>query len=161
MKPTIGLSDEQRQGVVTILNALLSDEYLLYTKTRNYHWNVFGPQFNDLHKFFEVHYEELEEVVDKVAERARALGGLAFGTMTEFVQHARLREHPQERPDARHMLANILGDHESLIRQLRTDAEICDEKFHDLGTNDFLIGLMERHEKMAWMFRSFLEGEHV
>jgi starvation-inducible DNA-binding protein len=161
MKPTIGLSDEQRQGVVTILNTLLSDEYLLYTKTRNYHWNVFGPQFNDLHKFFEIHYEEREEVVDEVAERARALGGLALGTMTEFVQQARLREHPQERPDARHMLANILGDHESLIRQLRTDAEVCDEKFRDLGTNDFLIGLMERHEKMAWMFRSFLEGEHV
>ena len=161
MKPAIGLSDEQRQGVVTILNTLLSDEYLLYTKTRNYHWNIFGPQFNDLHKFFEGHYEELEEVADAVAERARALGGFALGTMTEFVQRTRLREHPQEYPDARHMLSNLLTDHESLIRQLRADAETCDEKFHDLGTNDFLAGLMERHEKMAWMFRSFLEGEHV
>ena len=161
MKPTIGLSDGQREGVVAILNTLLSDEYVLYTKTRNYHWNVFGPQFNDLHKFFEGHYEELEEVVDEVAERARALGGFALGTMTEFVQRTRLREHPQEYPDARHMLSNLLTDHESLIRQLRADAETCDEKFHDLGTNDFLAGLMERHEKMAWMFRSFLEGEHV
>jgi starvation-inducible DNA-binding protein len=161
MKPAIGLSDEQRQGVVTILNTLLSDEYLLYTKTRNYHWNIFGPQFNDLHKFFEGHYEELEEVADAVAERARALGGFALGTMTEFVQRTRLQEHPQEYPDARHMLSNLLTDHESLMRQLRADAETCDEKFHDLGTNDFLAGLMERHEKMAWMFRSFLEGEHV
>ena len=161
MKPNIGLSDEQREGVVNILNALLSDEYLLYTKTRNYHWNVFGPQFNDLHKFLERQYEELEEVVDQVAERARSLGGFAFGTMTEFVQHTRLKEQPGQYPDARRMLSNLLADHESLIRQLRVDSQTCDERFHDLGTNDFLIGLMERHEKTAWMFRAFLEGEPV
>jgi len=146
MDPAIGLSADQREGVIAILNTLVADEYLLYTKARNYHWNVFGPQFNDLHKFF---------------EPARALGGFALGTMSEFIQHARLRERPAEHPDARHMLANLLADHEALIRQLRSDAEICDDKYHDLGTNDFLIGLMERHEKMAWMFRSFLEGEPV
>ena len=161
MKPNIGLSDEQCEGVVSILNALLSDEYLLYTKTRNYHWNVFGPQFNDLHKFLERQYEELEEVVDQVAERARSLGGFAFGTITEFVQHTRLKEQPGQYPEARRMLSNLLADHESLIRQLRVDSQTCDEKFHDLGTNDFLIGLMERHEKTAWMFRAFLEGEPV
>jgi starvation-inducible DNA-binding protein len=59
------------------------------------------------------------------------------------------------------MLSNLLADHETLIRQLRADAESCDEKYHDRGTNDFLTGLMERHEKMAWMFRSFLESEPV
>ena len=161
MKPTIGLSDGQREGVVAILNTLLSDEYVLYTKTRNYHWNVFGPQFNDLHKFLERQYEELEEVVDQVAERARSLGGFAFGTMTEFAQHTRLKEQPGQYPEARRMLSNLLADHESLIRQLRVDSQTCDEKFHDLGTNDFLIGLMEHHEKTAWMFRAFLEGEPV
>jgi starvation-inducible DNA-binding protein len=59
MHPNIGLLDEQREGVMAILNTLLADEYLLYTKTRNYHWNVVGPQFNDLHKFFEAQYNEL------------------------------------------------------------------------------------------------------
>jgi starvation-inducible DNA-binding protein len=79
MHPNIGLLDEQREGAVAILNTLLADEYLLYTKTRNYHWNVVGPQFNDLHKFFEAQYNELNEIVDDVAERSRALGGNAFG----------------------------------------------------------------------------------
>jgi starvation-inducible DNA-binding protein len=72
MHPNIGLLDEQREGVVAILNTLLADEYLLYTKTRNYHWNVVGPQFNDLHKFFEAQYNELNKIVDDVAERSRA-----------------------------------------------------------------------------------------
>ena len=74
MKPNIALGDEQRQGVVEILGRLLADEYLLYTKTRNYHWNVVGLQFHDLHKLFEAQYEELDDYVDDVAERIRAVG---------------------------------------------------------------------------------------
>ncbi len=161
MNPNIGLSEEQRVGVVKILNAVLSDEYSLYTKTRNYHWNVTGPQFNDLHKLFEEQYTELNEIVDDVAERARSIDGWAFGTMNEFSQHTRLKEHPGQYPKAREMIANLLGDHEAIIRQLRSDLETCADKYHDMGTNDFLTGLMEKHEKTAWMLRAFLQGESV
>jgi starvation-inducible DNA-binding protein len=161
MKTNIGLSEEQCGGVAKILNTLLSDEYLLYTKSRNYHWNVLGPQFNDLHKFFEEQYTELTEIVDDTAERARALGAWALGTLTEFSQQARLSEHPGQYPRAREMIANLLADHEAIIRQLRTDLETCAEKYHDMGTSDFLTGLMEKHEKMAWMLRAFLQAESV
>jgi len=157
MKPNIGINDAQRAAVVEILNTLLSDEYLLYTKTRNYHWNVVGPQFNDLHKFFEAQYEELNGIVDEVAERARTLGGNALGTLAEFTQHARLKEQPGQAPDAKGMLAALLADHEAVIRSLRTDAEVTMDKHKDAGTNDFLIGLMEKHEKMSWMLRAFQE----
>ena len=161
MKPDIDLSEQQREDVVKILNALLSDEYLLYTKTRNYHWNIVGPQFNDLHKFFEGQYEELDDMIDEVAERARSLDGWAFGTLAEFSQHARLKEEPEKYPPAREMIAALLADHEALIRQLRIDLEACAEKYHDAGTNDFLTGLMEKHEKMAWMLRAFLAAKSV
>lgn len=161
MKPNIDLSDEQREGVAKILNLLLSDEYLLYAKTRNYHWNVVGPQFNDLHKFFEEQYAEHNEIVDDVAERERSRGEWAFGTLTEFSRHTRLTEHPGKYPEVREMIGNVLADHEALVRQLRSDLETCAEKYHDMGTNDFLTGLMEKHEKMAWMLRAFLAGESV
>jgi len=75
VQPKISLSDKDREGVVQILSTFLADEYVLYTKTRNYHWNIVGPQFNDLHKFFEEQYERLNEIVDDVAERIRTLGG--------------------------------------------------------------------------------------
>src|SRR6266851_9501703 len=94
MKPNIGIADEPRQAVIGLLNTLLADEYLLYTKTRNYHWNVTGLQFNDLHKFFEAQYEALDDIVDEVAERARSLGGRAAGTLEEFRKGARLGEEP-------------------------------------------------------------------
>ncbi|MGH7326580.1 MAG: Dps family protein [Candidatus Rokuibacteriota bacterium] len=157
MKLNIGIPDPSRDALVTILNTLLADEYLLYTKTRNYHWNVTGPQFNDLHKFFEAQYEALNEVVDEVAERARTLGGRALGTLVEFAKVTRLRERPGEYPDARGMIADLLADHETLVRQLRGDLETA-AKHGDAGTNDFLTGLTEKHEKMAWMLRAFLEG---
>jgi starvation-inducible DNA-binding protein len=129
--------------------------------TRNYHWNVVGPQFNDLHTFFEAQYTALNTVVDDVAERARALDGNAIGTLAEFVEHARLTEHPGQYPPAREMLANLLADHETVIRQLRVDLETSANTYQDAGTNDFLTGLMEQPEKMAWMLRAFLAGAAV
>ncbi len=157
MRPDIGLTDPQRAGVIDILNTLLGDEYVLYTKTRNFHWNVVGPQFNDLHKFFEAQYEELNDVVDDVAERARALDGVAAGTLAEFTKLARLGEQPTKPLAARAMLAALLADHQAVIKSLRADLETCATKHGDAGTSDFLTGLMERHEKMAWMLRAFLE----
>ncbi len=160
-KINIGLSDEQRQGVLQILSRLVADEYVLYTKTRNYHWNVVGLQFNDLHKFLESQYEELDDIIDDVAERARQLGGNSVATLAEFLQLARLKEQPGEYPDARTMLDQLLADHQATIRVLRVDLDTCADQYHDIGTNDFLTGLMEKHEKMAWMLRAFLEGKLV
>lgn len=159
MQPNIGISDRNREAVVRILTVLLADEYVLYTKTRNYHWNVTGHQFHDLHKFFETQYEELDAIVDEVAERARSLGGRAAGTLAEFVKEARLEERPGEAPDARGMVANLLADHEAVVRSLREDLSACAEKLADAGTADFLTGLVERHEKTAWMLRACLEGK--
>jgi starvation-inducible DNA-binding protein len=158
MMPEIGLPEKDCAATAAILNRLLADEYVLYTKTRNYHWNVVGPQFNDLHKFFETQYAQLNRIVDEVAERARALGGRAIATLAEFARAARLKEHPGEYPDARRMLSNLLADHEALVRTLRSDADTVMEQHGDAGTNDFLVGLMEEHEKVAWMLRAFLEG---
>src|SRR5512145_3324614 len=140
MKPNLDIPDKSRTAVVTILNDLLSDEYVLYTKTRNYHWNVVGPQFNDLHKFFEGQYEALNEVVDDVAERARSLGGKALGTLAEFAQHTRLKEQPGKQPPALTMVANLQADHEAMVRTLRADLATVMEKHNDAGTSDFLTG---------------------
>jgi starvation-inducible DNA-binding protein len=157
-RTNIGLGEEQRAAVTQILNTLLADEYVLYTRTRNYHWNVVGPQFNDLHKFFEAQYEAINDIVDEVAERARSLGGRSAGTLAEFLKLARLKEEAGPSPDARGMIGALLADHEAIIRSLRQDLQTCADQHRDMGTSDFLTGLMEQHEKMAWMLRAFLEG---
>lgn len=149
----IGVAESHRRAVVGILHRLLADEYVLYTETRGCHWNVTGPTFHDLHKFFEAQYEELNTIVDDVAERIRALGGWSTATLAEFAKASRITERLLPAPRSEQMLRNLLADHEQVIRQLRQDAEACVEH-EDMGTNDFLIGLMEQHEKMAWMLRA-------
>jgi starvation-inducible DNA-binding protein len=153
----IGLSEDSLNGVVQILNNVLCDEYVLYTKTRNYHWNVVGPHFHDRHEFFQEQYEILDEIIDEVAERARQLNGRSLGTLQEFLDFARIKESPGEYPDDMRMISNLLADHERIIKTLRTNADECEDKYHDMGTNDFLISIMQKHEKMAWMLRAHLD----
>lgn len=152
-----GISKSSRQKAAQLLNALLADEYVLYTKTRNYHWNVAGPHFHELHKFFEAQYQQLDQSIDDIAERARALGADAVGTLTEFLRLTSLHEHPAECSDAHRMLTDLCADHETVIRSLRAGVDACAEQYRDAGTADFLTGLMEQHEKMAWMLRAQLK----
>ena len=155
MQPNIDLSPKALKEIAALLNTLLSDETVLYIKTLNFHWNVEGPNFSELHKFFEGQYEELSSIMDSVAERARALGQKALGSMQEFLDHTRLKE-SKSNLNAKAMIKDLLSDHEAIIKTLRKDLETCDTTYHDIGTNDFLTGLMEKHEKMAWMLRAFL-----
>jgi len=156
MKVNIGFKENQRRGVVELLAALLADEVTLYIKTRNFHWNVEGTDFGELHKFFEAQYEELDEIMDEVAERIRALGHYAPGSLGEFSKAARLKEAKGGKLPPKEMLATLLDDHETTVRTLRDGIEAVGAKHGDKGTEDFLTGLMEQHEKMAWMLRAYL-----
>jgi starvation-inducible DNA-binding protein len=158
-KINIGLTDEQRQGVINLLNQDLADSYLLLVKTKKYHWDVVGPQFRSLHELWEEHYEKLTINIDHLAERTRTLGGYPVGTMEGFLKIASLKEHAGEIPTATGMVCRLVEDHEQIIRNLRKHVDHCSEQFHDEGTADFLTTLMEVHEEMAWMLRSFIEGQ--
>lgn len=150
----IGLSTENRGNLVERLNTLLADEHLLYTKTRNYHWNVTGIHFSTLHALFEQQYDRLKLMADEVAERTRMLGGTAVGTLTQFLERTRLAENGNATPTAADMLANLVDDHEQIISNVRQDIEACANQFNDEGTADLLVGIMRSHEEMAWMLRA-------
>ncbi len=160
-KLNIGLSEEQRQGVTELLNRDLADAYLLLIKTKKYHWDVVGPQFRSLHELWEEHYQVLTENIDSLAERVRTLGGYPVGTAEGFLRLASIKEDTGNVPVATQMVANLVDNHEQVIRNLREHIDQCSDNFHDEGTADFLTGLMEQHEEMAWMLRSFIEGESI
>jgi starvation-inducible DNA-binding protein len=159
MSINIGLSDKERQGVVDILNTVLADAYLLLIKTKKYHWDVVGPQFRTLHELWEEHYEALTISIDAIAERVRMLNGYPLGTAEAFLKHATIKEHPGDLPSAQDMVQRLVVDHEQVIRNLRDGVDQTSEKFNDEGTSDFLTGLMQEHEEMAWMLRSFIDGQ--
>jgi len=155
--PNIGLDNEVRHSIVEILNKTLANEAILTSKTRSAHWNVRGPDFFKLHALFGVQYQVLNELSDEIAERTRMLGGFAIGSLTEFSKFAQIEEQPGVVPDVLHLLA----DHEACIRFLREDARKCTEEYEDEGTFDLMVNVMRRHEKMAWMLRSYIEPELI
>jgi starvation-inducible DNA-binding protein len=158
IKTDIGVKDDARKKIVETLNLRLSDEYVLYTKTRKYHWNVIGPRFHQLHEFFEEQYEILDEMIDEIAERTRQLGGKSLGTLDEFARNSSINEEPGQNPDAQTMISNLLNDHETVIKTLRKNADEAEE-LEDMVTNDFFLEAAQKHEKMAWMLRAHLEGK--
>jgi starvation-inducible DNA-binding protein len=150
-----GISRENSKKIANILNDDLADEYVLLTKTRNYHWNVEDSRFNDLHKFFEEQYELISASVDEIAERVRAVGGKTRATLKEFMNSSQIGEDVGSYPDADTMLGNLLSDHETIIKTLRKNIKECQD-LNDEATANFLTEKMEEHEKMAWMLRSFI-----
>jgi len=156
MKPNIGISETNLKGSTHLLSTVLANEMILYIKTRKSHWNVAGESFMELHKLFESQYNQLESLIDEVAERIGKLGGKTIGTMNEFLKHSSIKEHPGKYSSSKDILNELLSDHEWIIMQLRKDVEECATKNKDAGTADFLTGLMEQHETTSWILRRYL-----
>ncbi len=156
MNTNIGIADKNRKAVAAQLARLLADEFILYTKTRRAHWNVEGRDFHTMHVFFESQYEALEEKVDSVAERMRQLGHYAPATLKEFLELTQLTEKSDEKNDSQGFIKELLADHEGIIIFLRENINTFASDYKDAGTSDYITGLMEEHEEMAWMLRAYL-----
>jgi starvation-inducible DNA-binding protein len=157
MKTQIGIKPENSVQVADVLNKLLSDEHVLYIKTRNAHWNVESPDFAAVHKFFESQYIQLEEIIDLVAERIRSIDHYAIGTMQNYLKLTQLNEESRENNDSLSYIKDLNSDHEAVIIELRENINRFANDFHDMGNSDFITGLMQQHEKMAWMLRAHLK----
>jgi starvation-inducible DNA-binding protein len=157
MEAKIGVKQELLTKVAFDLSKMLADEFVLYTKTRNAHWNVEGPDFHSAHKFFESQYEFLDEAMDDVAERIRSIGHYAPATLGEFLKLTKLSEQSRKTNDSTDFITELLADLESIIIRLRERINIFVVDYKDAGSSDFITGLMEKHEKMSWMLRAHLK----
>jgi starvation-inducible DNA-binding protein len=153
----IGITESDRQRSAALLSGLLADEYVLFTKLYKYHWNIKGMAFGPLHKLFEDQYQALFVFIDEVAERIRAIGHVAPGTLQEFLQLTSLTEEPGKNPSQEDMIADLLHDQEAIIKHIRSMLGKTEE-LNDMGTNNFVNDLLEKHEKQAWMIRAHLNA---
>jgi len=151
-----GISAKNRALIAMGLSRLLADNYTLYLKTHNFHWNVTGPMFSTLHLMFETQYNELWLANDLIAERIRSLGFPAPGTYAEYVKLASIKETPGQ-PKAEAMVKLLVEGNEAVVRTARSVFPVVD-KASDEPTADLLTQRMQIHEKNAWMLRSLLEG---
>ncbi|MDN4479247.1 Dps family protein [Demequina lignilytica] len=151
--PKIGLKVDDLTAINAGLGQVLSDTFTLYLKTHGYHWNVTGPHFRSLHLLFEEQYQELWAAADVLAERMRALGSGAPGSMAEFLEHASIVD-DERTTDAMTMVENLARDHETLARLIRPLVEVAEDA-GDGATADLFNARLAAHEQAAWMLRSF------
>lgn len=157
MKTIKGKMATSSQAVADELAKLLADENVLYIKTKNAHWNIEGEDFYDKHKFFEIQFGQIDELIDAVAERIRSIGHYAPATLKSYLELTHLTEQTSTKNDSQGFIAELLSDHESIIAELRGHIKSFADDFQDYGSSDFITGLMETHEKMAWFLRSHLK----
>lgn len=155
MEVNIGISEQDREKIAEGLSKVLADSYLLYLKTHNYHWNVTGELFHQLHEQFEEQYTELAEAIDVIAERIRAIGFRAPGTFKEFNEIASIKEDPDQ-PKALDMVKRLAKANEQVILTARNALKPAKEA-DDEATIDLLTARLTIHSKTAWMLRSHLE----
>jgi starvation-inducible DNA-binding protein len=156
MEPRIGIKTENLNAIALLLSKILADEFILYTKSRNAHWNVEGNNFYVMHKFLEKQYEQLDTIIDEVAERIRMIGHYAPGTVKQFLDLTHFVESIRDKNNGNGFIKELLADHEVIIIHLRENIIQLDVEFHDAGTSDFITGLLKTHEQMAWMLRAHL-----
>lgn len=149
------MSNAAETPVTKELSSLLASSYLLYVKTHNYHWNVTGPMFTTLHTLFEEQYTELATAVDEIAERIRALGPLAPGSLSAFSKISEVDEETGH-PEAKQMIRNLAEDQRSIAAVARRVIEAA-EAAGDQASADLATRRTDVHEKNAWMLQSHLE----
>ncbi len=145
----LNLDKERTKKTVKELNILLADYHLYYQKLRNFHWNVVGENFFDLHAKFEEMYNDTLIKIDEIAERILTLRHQPESHLTRYLELSNIAESPSNTKDVE-MIKILLEDHGKLLIQMRKTVEIADNG-GDEGTIDLLGAYIRELEKTSWM----------
>ena len=158
MNTNFGNLGASRCEVGRIINLLLADEFVIYTATRGFHWNVSGPDFEWLHQLFEEQFRQLAERIEQLVERSCAIGVWPSGGLGDITGNARLDADPGADLPADLMVAELCGLHGGLAKQLRSDMSACNERCRDPGVIEVLSGLISFHEETAGRLHAVLSS---
>ncbi|WP_281558189.1 Dps family protein [Thalassomonas sp. RHCl1] len=154
MNIDIGINAEKRVEIAQSLKHLLADSYTLYLQTHNFHWNVTGVHFRELHLMFEEQYNELATAVDEIAERIRSLGEVAPGSYKAFTRLSSIAE-VEDIPGASEMVKILTLGHKQIVKTCRIALNLA-QSAEDESSASLVSDRMREHEKTAWMLRSML-----
>jgi starvation-inducible DNA-binding protein len=149
----LGFNAEETNEVVQSLNNLLANFHVHYQKLRNFHWNVVGSDFFELHAVFEGEYNQVKIQIDEVAERIRVFGKTPLSTLAEYLEVSEIKEVGTDLSSEK-MVKEILKDFEILLT-LMVEATEAADTIGDIATEDLITGYIKRTEKMHWMLTSF------
>ncbi len=131
------------------LRQLLADVFVLYVKTKNFHWHMSGQHFRDYHLLLDEHGEQIFGMTDEIAERARKIGGTTLRSISDISRHQRLKDNDEENVTPKNMLAELTADNQHLTRSLRSTHEVC-EKYNDVATASLIEVWINDTERRTW-----------
>ena len=140
------------------LKRLLADVFVLYLKTKNFHWHMRGPHFRDYHLLLDEHADQIFAMTDEIAERSRKLGGATLRSIGDIAHHQRLKDNDKERVPAELMLTELLADNQSLTAYLRSAHTVC-ESFNDVATASLIENWIDQVERRSWFLAEITEAE--
>src|SRR6266566_1960321 len=150
--PEIWKSDLDATSVKDIsgaLNALLSDVFTLYLKTKNFHWHMSGPHFRDYHLLLDEHGDQLFAMTDPIAERVRKIGGFTLKSIGHISRTQRVLDNDAEYIEPLDMLAELAEDNRTLAARLREAHDVCDEH-RDVATTSLIEIWIDEAERRGW-----------
>ena len=145
-------TDLSPDGVAEIskaLRELLADVFALYIKTKNFHWHMSGPHFRDYHLLLDEQGEQIFEMTDDIAERARKIGGTTLRSIADIAKHQRLKDNDAEFVGPKEMLGELADDNLLLTKFLRSTHEICD-RHNDVATASLIENWIDETERRTW-----------
>ncbi len=151
----IQLPAGSRDKLVALLNQQLADTFDLYSQTKQAHWNVKGPHFMQLHLFFDSLAEETFEDIDKIAERATALGGMALGTTRMAAAASRLPELPLDVVEDLAIVEELVERYAEVAASTREAIQAAQE-LGDADTADLFTAQSRALDKSLWFLQSHL-----
>lgn len=150
----LGFSKSETVEIVDALNLLLANYHVHYQKLRNYHWNVKGPDFFDIHEKFEEQYNEAKLNIDDVAERIRVFGYTPMSSLKEYLEASEIKETGSNLSGTA-MVEEILRDYEILL-SFMADVANAAINIGDVGTENMINSFIKQMEKSHWMFSAFV-----
>ena len=150
----LGWSSAETEKITRALNALLANYTIHYQKLRNYHWNVKGSDFFDLHEQFELQYTEALQNIDDIAERIRIFGETPMSLLKEYLEISEIKE-TGTTLDSGLMVREVLSDYRILLQYMYSCVEVASEE-KDSGTEEMVKAFINQIEKHHWMLSAFL-----
>src|SRR5262245_23651103 len=151
VKLPIALAENVCKLSVENLNQVLADTMTLRDLYKKHHWQVAGPTFYQLHLLFDKHYEQQNELVDKIAERIQLLGGVSLAMAHDVAETTLIPRPPRGREEVPVQISRLLHAHEVVLQEARTMARRAAEGGDD-GTNDLLVSdVIRRNELQVWV----------
>jgi starvation-inducible DNA-binding protein len=137
------------KDIAGAMNAILADTFVLYMKTKNFHWHVSGPHFRDYHLLLDDQAAEIFATTDDIAERVRKIGGNTLRSIGDIGRKQRLADNDAEYVDPADMLAELREDNQRVVAAMREAHELCDEH-NDVATASLLENYIDAAEKRVW-----------